>query len=270
MAPSARPIPLLICALSVVLASGCTVPSADPSPDSAQPHVEKLRADIVRTHSFDPALFTQGLEVEPEGTLLVSTGMWGESGIFRRTIEGYTLDSEALPNTVFGEGATRFEDTIWQITWKSGTAIKRDAHTLQEQSRTTYEGEGWGLCSFDDQLVMSNGTAQLRLLDPHTFAERSRLTVTLNGEPVTQLNELECVDDSVYANVFQSTDIMRIDALSGQVTGVIDASSVPNSGPAGDPNAVLNGIAHVPGSDTFCLTGKRWSEMSEVRFRPSE
>jgi len=112
---------------------------------------------------------------------------------------------------------------------------------------------------------MSDGTAELRRLDPGTFGEQSRFTVTRSGEPVAGLNELECVDGEIYANVFLTTDILRIDAATGDVTAVIDASSLPNRA-TDDPNHVLNGIAAVPGTDRFLMAGKRWPDLYEVEL----
>lgn len=245
----------------------------DSVPDSvpAAEGVERLGVEILATRPFDETSFTQGLEVDDHGTLLVGTGQWGESRVYRRTLDGQELVSHSLPDNQFGEGVTRHGDTVWQLTWQSGTAYRRDAETLEEIGRVRYPGQGWGLCSFPDELLMSDGSAQLRRLDPVTFEERDRVTVTLEGARVDDLNELECVDGprgpEVYANVFTETDIMRIDAATGEVTGVIDASTLPNNATP-HPDHVLNGIASIPGTDRFHLSGKRWPDLYEVRFVP--
>lgn len=230
--------------------------------------VQRLGVEIVDTHPFDPASFTQGLEVEPGGTLLVGTGQRGESRIYRSTVAGEQANEQLLESEYFGEGITRHGDTVWQLTWQSGVAFERDAETLAEVARHEYPGEGWGLCSRENELIMSDGSDQLRRLDPDTFDERERFPITLDGRPVTGINELECVGDEVYANIFTETDIVRIDAETGIVDAVIDASAVPNNGPAGDPDAVLNGIAHIPDTDRFLITGKLWPDLYEVRFVP--
>lgn len=233
--------------------------------------VARLSVEILETHPFNEASFTQGLEVEPDGTLLVGTGQWGESEIYRAEVGGSPTQPTPLPEDHFGEGVTRHGDTVWQLTWQAGVAYQRDAETLEEVSQVSYPGEGWGLCSFPDELIMSDGTSELRYLDPATFAERGRTHVTLDGTPVQGINELECVDGpegrEVYANIFTETDILRIDPATGEVTAVIDASGVPNNA-APDPNNVLNGIAHLTGTDRFYLTGKRWPDLYEVRFVP--
>ncbi len=257
-------------ALSALGTSSCS-PDTPGTPDGAPVAVERLVPRIVDTHPFDSTSFTQGLEVEEDGTLLVSTGRYGESRVYRTTLEGEELASADIDPTWFGEGITRHGDHVWQLTWKAGVALKRDAATLEEIDRVTYPGEGWGLCSTGEELIMSDGTPQLRRLDPDTFAELGRIDVTLDGTGQRGLNELECVGGDggdIYANVFLSTDILRIDA-TGTVTAVIDGAALPNNA-VPDPDHVLNGIAHLPGTDRFLLTGKRWPDLYEVEFVAAE
>lgn len=224
---------------------------------------------VHQRYDFNPDSFTQGVEVAEDGTLYVGTGQVGQSRIYRSTPQGQELVSRDIDPSFFGEGITRTGDTIWQLTWQNGVAMRRDAETLEEIGRAQYSGEGWGLCARQNEVIMSDGSAELRRMDPESFAERERFTVTLDDQPVDYLNELECVGDEIYANVFLSTDIMRIDASSGVVTAVIDASSLPNNAVA-DPNNVLNGIAHIPGTEEFYLTGKRWPDMYRVTFETAE
>nr|WP_235840645.1 glutaminyl-peptide cyclotransferase [Corynebacterium liangguodongii] len=243
----------------------CVVSCGAPTAQDAADPVERLVAAEVARYPFNPDSFTQGLEVGPDGNVVVGTGQYGLSRIYRSTPDGEELASAVLDPRFFGEGLTRVGDSIWQLTWKEGVAIKRDAASLEETGRASYSGQGWGLCSRGDEVIFSDGTAELRRMDPVTFSERGRLTVTLEGQPVDHLNELECVGDEIYANVFLSTDILRIDASTGAVTAVIDASGLPNNA-APDPNNVLNGIAHIPGTDEFYLAGKRWPDLYRVRF----
>lgn len=250
--------------------------SAPTSPEAAT--VERLNVEIIKTYNFNEQSFTQGLEAEEDGRLLVGTGQQGESRIYRTTLDGVESDSHDLDSNFFGEGITRHGDTVWQLTWQAGTAIKRNADDLKEVGRVSYDGEGWGLCSYQDRLIMSDGTDQLRFLDPETFAEDSRISVTLEGQPLNQINELDCSTDAngneiVYANIFMDTTIARIDPATGLVTGLIDASTLPNNADASTQDAalnnVLNGIAQTaPGSETFYVTGKRWPDLYEVRFVP--
>ena len=248
---------------AIALLAGCS------SPESAGPEIQRLTAHVEQRLPFDSASFTQGLEVAEDGTIYVGTGQKGKSRLYTRTPDGEELRSVALDPEFFGEGITRIDDILWQLTWQDGTAIRRDATTLEETGRAHYGGEGWGICARGNEVIFSDGTAQLRRMDPDTFEERDRFTVTLDGQPVTGLNELECVGDEVYANIFTTTNIMRIDARSGKVTAVIDASGLPNNAEP-DPNNVLNGIAHIPGTEEFYLTGKRWPDMYRVTFQDED
>ena len=251
---------LLLCPVALLALNGC---------DDVAPEAQQLTPEIVERYDYDPALFTQGLEVEDDGTLLVSTGQYGSSGMYRITPEGDVVQEVSLPEAYFGEGMTRVGDSLWQLTWQEGTAFRRDAASLETTDTAHYDGEGWGLCATDDTLIFSDGSAELRRMDPDTLAELERFEVTYQGAPVDGLNELECVGDDIYANIFTTTDIVRIDATSGNVTAIIDASSLPNNADD-DINNVLNGIAHIPGTDEFYLTGKRWPDLYRVRFVPSQ
>lgn len=254
--------------------TACQVPSDSVSDESAEGSesqlqgagVDKLEVEIVDRHPFDDTSFTQGLEAEDGGTLLVGTGQHGDSRIYRTTVDGRQSDSHDLSEEFFGEGITRDGNTVWQLTWQENTVFERDADTLAEVDRHTYEGEGWGICTRKDELIMSDGTHELRRINPTNFAERERFPVTLDGEAIAGINELECVNGDIYANIFTTTDIVRIDGDTGKVTAVIDASGVPNNGPANNPDSVLNGIAHIPGTDRFYLSGKLWPDLFEVRF----
>lgn len=161
-------------------------------------------------------------------------------------------------------------DRIWQLTWLEGTAIEWDRQQLTERSRVSYSGEGWGIC-YDQprqRLVMSDGSATLTFRDPDTFEPTGSITVTRGGSSQRMLNELECVGDHVYANVWQTDEIVRIDLATGRVDAVVDASGLlpDHQRRAAD---VLNGIAAVPGTDTFLITGKLWPSAFTVKFVPA-
>ncbi|PLV99378.1 glutamine cyclotransferase [Corynebacterium ulcerans] len=268
--------------LSIALGiTSCASPaefSQPPSQEPLEPPLE-LQAEIISRHDFNSQSFTQGLEVDGE-SLIVGTGGYGTSSIYRTSVDNAQTLREQLPDSLFGEGITVTKGEsrkIWQLTWKNNVAIQRDPDSLKETARVTYSGEGWGLCAFPDRLIMSDGTSNLRILDPLTFEEIKRISVHMfnpQGQsiPVEGINELECVPassetqtDTVYANKFLSTDILGIDATSGVVRERIDASRIPNNSQP-DIDNVLNGIAHIPGTDNFYITGKRWPDLYRVRF----
>lgn len=253
---------------SLAILSSLPLASCSTPPTDSEAVVEHLVPEIISTHSFDSTSFTQGLELDGD-KLIVGTGQYGGSRIYRSSVDGQESVSQSLDPEFFGEGITKSGDAIWQLTWNEGVAFKRDADTLEELDRVSYDGQGWGICSTDDALITSDGSSTLTFRDPETFAENSTVDVTLDGSPVGNLNELECVDGEVYANIFLDTDIMRIDPNSGEVTAVIDASNIPNNATP-DTNNVLNGIAHIPDSDRFYITGKRWPDLYEVRFVPAD
>ncbi len=234
--------------------------------------VASLRAEVVAQYPSDPTSFIQGLEIMPEGDLLVSTGLEGRSRMYRTPLTdasaGAATVSVDLDPRYFGEGSTRHGDRIWQLTWKNGVAVQRDAATLEQTGEASYEGEGWGLCSNGERLVMSDGSGRLTFRDPSTFAVTGDVDVTLDGTSVDELNELDCSDGSVWANIWRDDRILRINPATGAVTGVLDTTDLDL--PARDrPGAdVLNGIAKVPGtSDRFLITGKLWDTVYEVTVR---
>ncbi len=252
------------------LAAGTAACSDDvETPLAANTGPEHLRAEVVDMLPFDEDSFTQGLEVDSRGHLLVSTGLQGQSRIYRRELDGDEVQSVDLDPEFFGEGITQSGSNLWQLTWHDGVAIRRDAQTLEETGRFDWPGEGWGICSLDDQtLVASDGSSRVRLLDSRDLTEVGHATVG-GDDPVEGLNELECVEGEVYANVFQTDRIVGFDPHTGSLTADIDASGLPNNA---EPNVdnVLNGIAHKPASDHFYLAGKRWPDLYEVRFVPQD
>lgn len=228
--------------------------------------VPRLHVEVQAARPHDPAAFTEGLEVSG-GELLEGTGLAGRSYISARDLDtGVERVRIPLPDEMFGEGITVAGDRVWQLTWKDGVAFARDRATLEERSRATYDGEGWGLCAQPDRLVMSNGTDTLTFRDRETFAALGTVAVTLDGRPLDQLNELECTADGmVYANVWQTTDIVRIDPATGAVVAVIDASGLLTAQQQASAD-VLNGIAAIPGTDRFLITGKLYPTIFDVRF----
>ncbi|MGH3613916.1 MAG: glutaminyl-peptide cyclotransferase [Pseudonocardia sp.] len=244
-------------AVTLVLA-GCT---AGP-PSSAV----ALRPEVLGELPHDPTAWTQGLEISG-GALYEGTGKVGRSQL--RELDPNTGElrrAATLPDELYGEGITVVDDRIWQLTWRDGVALEWDRAALRLLRQVPIDGEGWGLCRDGDRLVRSDGTARLRFHDPSTFTEVGSVAVTLDGEPVSALNELECVAGRVWANVFQTDRLVRIEPADGRVTAVVDATGLLDGRRRAGAN-VLNGIA-AAGGEEFLLTGKYWPATFRVRFVP--
>ncbi len=240
-------------------------PAITPGPDG-EPIVHRI--EVVATHPHDPAAYTQGLEVV-DGVLLESTGLRGESTL--RLVDptsGEVLSSVPLADDLFGEGATVVGDEVWQLTWTSEVAILRGLDDLAARRQATYEGEGWGLCAEPDRLVMSNGSSTLTFRDRATFEAIGSVEVRDGEGPVAKLNELECVDGLVWANVFQTTRLLGIEPDSGRVVATVDLDVLVPDGFEGDGTNVANGVAHDTETGRFWLTGKRWPVIYEVELVP--
>ncbi|MFN3602033.1 MAG: glutaminyl-peptide cyclotransferase [Dietzia sp.] len=231
----------------------------------SEPRPVRGSVEVVRTLEHDPRLFTQGLQVVGD-EIYESTGGLGSSEVQRRPLAGGPPTvSVPMANDEFGEGLAVTPDTLWTLTWRNGVAHNRDPQTLEIRSLVPYAGEGWGLCYDGARLIMSNGSDKLTFRDPVTFEPTGTVSVTSGGTPVTQLNELECADGTVLANVWMTDEVVRIDPASGAVTTIYDASALQQPRPA-DREAVLNGIAALPGSENVLLTGKLWTSLYEVRL----
>jgi glutamine cyclotransferase len=256
---AARAIALL--ALVAISAAGPAAGSAPIDPAAS------LDWQVVSRRPHDSSAFTQGLQLDGSGRLYESTGLLGHSTL--REVDptsGEVLRSVALPGDHFGEGLALVDDRLVQLTWRNGVATSWDAERFEALETYDYEGQGWGLCYDGHRLVMSDGSDQLTFRDPETFAVLGSVSVTSNAEPVARLNELECVAESVWANVWGSDQIVRIDPSTGYVDGVLDLAGVMEPDPAADDGkAVLNGIAYDAAADTLLVTGKRWPELIEIR-----
>lgn len=230
--------------------------------------VEQLHPEVIATFPHDTRAFTEGLLFD-RGLLYESTGEYGSSTV--REVDppsGKVLRTMALSPNLFGEGLALVNDRLIQITWREHTAFIYDRETFSQLGQISYAGEGWGLC-FDGQwLYMSDGSSAITARDPQSLAVQKSLAVTLDNQPVQMINELECVDDVIYANVWHTDRILRIDKATGRVTGVIDASGLLTADEAARAGreGVLNGIAYNPQHDTFLITGKLWPKLFEVRF----
>ncbi len=246
--------------LLVACASAC---SAGRVRDTA---IENWRVEVVATLPHDPTLFTQGLELD-RAVLYESSGLYGKSAV--RAVDragGAVLRSFTFPDRFFAEGLTRAGDRLLVLSWQERTAFVLDAATFAERGRLTYDGEGWGICALGDDVVTSDGSDALTFRDPATFTPRRTVNVRLGTTPVRDLNELECVHGSVYANIWRSDRIVRVDAKTGAVSGVVDLHELRPASTLADADAVLNGIAYDATTDRFLITGKRWPVMYDVRF----
>jgi glutamine cyclotransferase len=222
---------------------------------------------IVKTDPHDRQAFTQGLQYV-NGVLYEGTGQHGQSGIRKVNLEtGEVLQRQPLDAKYFGEGITVWGDTLLQLTWQSEIGFAYDLKTFKQLKTFTYQGEGWGLTHDGTRLIMSNGSAELRFLDPKTLAETGRISVRDGATPVPRLNELEVVKGEVVANVWQTQRIARISPKTGQVTGWLDLGGILDPREAQGTD-VLNGIAYDAAGDRLFVTGKWWPKLFEIKIVP--
>lgn len=232
---------------------------------------ERLTVRVIARYPHDREAFTQGL-LWHDGKLYESTGLYAQSSIRRVDLKTGKVEAQApLQPTLFGEGLALFGDQLVQLTWREGRALRWSRTALALTGESRYDGEGWGLTFDGKHLIQSDGSARLTLRDPTTFAVTSTLDVTDSGHPVSLLNELEIVDGALYANLWTTDEIVRIDPASGRVTARIDASPLRGElmGQNVADDAVLNGIAWRPETKTFLLTGKFWPTLFEVQLVPA-
>jgi glutaminyl-peptide cyclotransferase len=223
-----------------------------------------LAVKVVRTYPHDPHAFTQGLEYYG-GYLYESTGVAGKSTLRKVAPEtGQVIQKITLPSQYFGEGLTIFHGKIYQLTWLSKKGFVYDLRSLRQIGEFPYDTEGWGLAHDDRSLIMSDGTNKIRYIDPVSFGVTRMLEVYAGGEGVVNLNELEYLKGEIFANIWHSPRVARIDARSGQVLSWIDLTSIVSKEQHGD-EAVLNGIAYDKTGDRLFVTGKNWSKLFEIK-----
>lgn len=269
MAALRTPFVALVFAAFAHAASAETPPTQTPSaPPPAEASPAPVQGyEVARAYPHDPEAFTQGLFWR-DGHLFESTGHYGRSTVRKVRLEdGAVLQSQTLSADYFGEGITDWEDRLISLTWRNGGGFVWDLPTLTPTAIFTYEGEGWGLTHDATRLIMSDGTADLRFLDPDTLVETGRITVTDGGRPVDRLNELEWIEGEIYANIWQSDRIARIDPATGRVKGWIDlAGLLSDAERASVEDDVLNGIAWDPAARRLFVTGKHWPRLFEIRL----
>ncbi len=224
--------------------------------------------EVVASWPHDPDAFTQGL-LYRDGALYESTGLVGRSSV--RVVEletGRVVRQHDVPAPLFAEGLALVEGRLHQLTWQSERGFVYDAATLQPAGEFAYTGEGWGLTDDGTSLIMSDGSAMLRFLDPATHATQRTVTVTDAGRPVERLNELEYVRGEVWANVWLTDRIARIDPATGRVTGWVDLAGLLAPGERTGEEDVLNGIAYDAAGDRLLVTGKLWPRLFHIRVLP--
>jgi glutaminyl-peptide cyclotransferase len=238
--------------------------------------LRRLRAVVVATYPHDTGSYTQGLLLDAAGTLLESSGRYGVSDLRRVDLDsGEVMRRVPLPDEVFAEGLARLPaaggapERLVQISWREGIALVWDAASFERLGEHRYEGDGWGLChdAAGGRLVMSDGSSWLTFRDPQSFSETGGVEAKLEGRPLANLNELECVDGRVWANVYGSESLVEIDLADGRVTATVDASGLLEADEQHGAE-VLNGIAYDPADGTFLVTGKLWPKLFRVRFEP--
>lgn len=229
--------------------------------------IPTYKIEVVHSYPHDPSAFTEGL-FYLNGYLYESTGLEQHSSIRKVRIEtGAILKSIDIPPQYFGEGIVNWNSHLISLTWKSQTGFVFDLNTFKFQKQFSYAGEGWALTQDGTQIIMSDGTSELRFINPFTLKETNRIQVTLEGKALRNINELEWVKGEIFANIWQTNWIVRIDPRSGQVVGLIDLAGLLN------PSDLIKGLDNVPNGiaydvkhDRLFVTGKNWPKLFEVRL----
>ena len=253
----------LFFAAALLMASPAGAVAAEPAAPAVAP-VPRCGYRIVQTYPHDRSSFTQGLFWHA-GHLYESTGQYGRSRVARLDLAtGKALAETKLPVDQFGEGIVRWKNQIIGVTWQGGVGHRWRLKDLKPIGDFRYEGEGWGVTMVGDSLVLSDGTPELRFFDPATMAEQKKVTVRLSGRPLPMLNELETIDGEIWANVWMTDAIVRIDPDSGAVKYIVDLDGLRDMADGNDRDAVLNGIAWDEKAKRLFVTGKYWSKLFEI------
>jgi len=223
---------------------------------------------VIKSYPHDDRSYTQGLEFY-NGYMYEGSGQYGESMLRKYKIEtGQLIQSYNLPDNVFGEGIVIFNNLIYQLTWKSRIAYKYDLNTFKLLGTFEYNTEGWGITKYNNMLVMSDGSNRLYFLNPENFTEISRIEVYDNIGPVVNLNELEYINGYIYANVYQTDNIVIINPKNGFVEGIIRLNNLLNKAKVKREPDVLNGIAYDSEKKRLFVTGKYWPELYHIEIIP--
>ncbi|WP_339672842.1 glutaminyl-peptide cyclotransferase [Dasania marina] len=251
--------PFLVFLLSLLLANNSF---ADDS--FAEQAVSQYGYTVVAQYPHDPQLFTQGLAFD-QGKLYESAGRYGHSRLTVRELAYYTvLQQQVVQPQLFAEGITLLNNNVYQLTWKAGLALVYAARDLSPVAQHRYQGQGWGLCTDGQQLIMSDGSDQLHFINPDNFSRSHSINVTERGQSVTNLNELEWVQGKIYANIWMSSRIVIINPNNGHVEGSVDLSDLLPASLRKPNTDVLNGIAYDSQQQRLFVTGKNWPRLYHI------
>lgn len=264
---------IVFAALTSFIIGGCKDASRDKEADVSSvnmvPPPATINYNIMAVYPHDTTAYTQGLQWI-NNSLYESTGLEGESRLMKVNLStGKANQSVSLDPTLFGEGITVLNDKIYQLTWENYKAFEYDANTFKKLREFTWPHPGWGITNDGKQLIISTGESNLYFVDPETFKEKNIVGVTDNNGPVGNINELEYVDGMIYANIYQSDYIVKIDPASGRIVGKLNLSGLlTKSNKPYNPASVdvLNGIAYNPDKKTFYITGKNWPALFEMKL----
>lgn len=230
-------------------------------------HVPQYKYEIINTYPHNKSNFTEGLTLN-NGYLYESTGLYGKSKLQKIELNtGKVLQSYSLPLQYFGEGMTILGNQIYQLTYREKKSFVYDKTNFEVQKIFSYSGEGWGLTTNGQQLIMSNGSANLNFIDPQTFKVSRTLVVTVQNQKIQSLNELEYINGKIYANVWPTTIILIISPETGHVEGWFNIKALKPGCTSTD--CVANGIAYNETDNTLLVTGKLWSYLYTIKIMPS-
>lgn len=250
----------------VLACSGSSTAKQTTDSATAAEEVPVYSYEVINTWPHDSEAYTQGL-VFYDGALFESTGLYGSSSLRRVELKsGKVKKKVEVAREYFAEGMTIFGDKVFQLTWQAQKGFVYDLKKLQQEGEFTYEGQGWGLTHDNHSLIMSDGTNRIRFLDPNSFQVQRTISVYENGSPLTQLNELEFIKGEIYANIWKTDRIVRIDPTTGKINAWIDMTGLHHQGEKRAAENCLNGIAYDAESDRLFVTGKRWEKMYEIRL----
>src|SRR5437868_642477 len=271
MSLAVKPLTIVVTLLLCLAGGGCHTPANNNDNATVEPTsnavVPKYGYQIVNIYPHDSNAFTQGL-ILADGKLLESTGEEGRSSLRNVDLQtGRVLRKVDVAEPYFAEGIALLNGKIYQLTWQHHVGFIYDAQTFNKVGQFNYTGEGWGLATDGQSLILSDGTNRIRFLDPNDFRVTKTITVLDGRTPIDQLNELEYVQGSIYANVWHDNRIAIIDPQNGHVTGWIDLAGLMPEGELQDPEAVLNGIAYDQTNNKLYVTGKLWPRLFEIRVK---